>query len=408
MNKASLRSTPFLIMIILLISAAIFWVIIKTAPKPERVIEKKAPRLVETTPLIRRSVRPQWLGGGEVSAAQRVQLSAQVSGKIAAIDAAAIPGAELDKGHVLARIEQSDYRLQIEQKKAALIQAQATLDLEQGQAQLAKEEYELALNQVSLSGDQSAAGAFELAEESNALVLRKPQIASAQAGVKTAQANLELAKLNLARTQITMPFAGQIITRNANTGSQVTPSNMLFDVVATDEFWLQVKVPPKFLALLDHDKPVVISQGDKTREANILHTLIEVDAKDRQAKVLISISQPHRATDSKQATLLLGSYVNCLLFAKAIDDVYVIENKFIKDDGSVWVVNDKKLYKRDLVIRYQDRQKSWVSDGFVAGDELLTSSIGVVTPGTPVRLALESDKKASVDAGRIKGRNNEA
>lgn len=408
MNKASLRSTPVLITIILLVSAALFAVIIKTAPKPERVMAKKVPRLVETAPLKRMSVRPQWLGGGEVSAAQRVQLSAQVSGKIEAIDAAAVPGAELAKGSVLARIEQSDYLLQVEQKKAALIQAQAALDLEQGQAQLAKEEYELALNQVSRNGDQNAAGAFELAEESSALVLRKPQIASALAGVKTAQANLDLAKLNLARTQIKMPFAGQIITRSANTGSQVTSSNTLFDVVATDEFWLQVKVPQKFLALLDRDKAVVIRQGDQTREAKILHALAEVDAKDRQAKVLISIPQPHASKNSSQATLLLGSYVNCLLFAKAIDDVYVIENKHIKDDGSVWVVNDKKLYKRNLAVIYQDRQKSWIREGFVEGDQLLISTIGVVTEGTPVRLSSLAAKKTPTDATTVKGKNHEA
>lgn len=404
MNNSNLR-TPLLLLIIFLAGLGVSYAIIESAPKPERKQEKKIARLVEVVELQRKSIRPQWLGGGEVSAAQRVQLSAQVSGKIESISKNAIPGAELKKGAVLAQIEQQEFLLQVQQQQAALTQAQASLDLEEGQAQLAKEEYELAINQISRSNNNtpsnnrfpnnsssvnngSDSDLLALSEESSALVLRKPQIASAKAGVKTAQANLGLAKLNLQRSHIAMPFNGQIISRMANVGSQVTPSNTLFDLVATNEFWLQVKVPTQFLSLLDTDKAVIIGQGTQQREAKILHSLIEVDAKDRQAKVLISIENPYGSEyDSK---LLLGSYVECLLFAKPIDDVYVIENKFIKDDGSAWVVNDNKLYKRELIIAYQDRNKTWVKDGFLAGDKLLSSNIGVVTEGTVVRLAMDA------------------
>lgn len=139
--------------------------------------------------------------------------------------------------------------------------------------------------------------------------------------------------------------------------------------------------------------------------------MIEVDARDRQAKVLISIQNPLSAhavdnmsieldgqTNKKAdflSSLLLGSYVDCILFAKPIPNAYVIENRYIKEGGYVWVVNDNKLYKRDLSITYQGRDKSWVEDGFLEGDVLLTSNLGVITEGTPVRLAakrLASDR----------------
>ena len=215
-------------------------------------------------------------------------------------------------------------------------------------------------------------------------------------------------QLNLRRTKITMPFNGQIISRSANIGSQVSTNNMLFDVVATDEFWLQVKVPQQFLPLLDISQPVIIQQGKYRREANILHSLIEVDARDRQAKVLISISNPvdHKASDTGDSSLLdsllldsllLGSYVDCILFAKPIDNVYVIENRYIKEGGYVWVVNDNKLYKRELNMAYQGRDKSWVESGFVDGDTLLTSNLGVVTEGTEVRLATDESEKDDLE-----------
>ena len=219
---------------------------------------------METLELQRTTLRPQWQGGGEVSAAQRVQLSAQVAGRIEQLEPHAVPGAILAKDQSLATIEQQDYQLQVQQQQAAVIQAQATLDLEKGQAQLAKEEYDLAKGQLQT----------EL--KNNALVLRKPQIAAAEAGLKTAQVNLALAKLKLERTDIRMPFKGQIISRSINNGSQVNSGSMLFDVVSMDEFWLQVKVPQQFLSILDRSKPVVITSGNHQREAEVLLSLIHI------------------------------------------------------------------------------------------------------------------------------------
>ena len=365
----------FLLLFILLIGLIIAAVIYKTAPKPKRGEEIKQVRLVETLELQRTTLRPQWQGGGEVSAAQRVQLSAQVAGRIEQLEPHAVPGAILAKDQSLATIEQQDYQLQVQQQQAAVIQAQATLDLEKGQAQLAKEEYDLAKGQLQT----------EL--KNNALVLRKPQIAAAEAGLKTAQVNLALAKLKLERTDIRMPFKGQIISRSINNGSQVNSGSMLFDVVSMDEFWLQVKVPQQFLSILDRSKPVVITSGNHQREAEVLHSLVEVDAKDRQAKILISIKNP----DS--SALLIGSYVDVLLFADTIENAFVIENKYLKDDGKVWVVNDNILFKRSPKVIYQSRDKTWIENGFMPGDRLLNSNLGVVTEGTPVRISTQSGKK---------------
>jgi len=411
MNKSFNMRQELMLLALLLGAIAIAATIYLTAPKPQRSNEAKVARLVNTLPLQRSSEGPSWLGGGEVSAAQRVQLAAQVSGRIEKIATYAVPGATFSKGELLASIEQRDYQLQVQQQKAAVIQAQANLDLEKGQALLAKEEYELAARQIKTRRGVTPPAVSGTDTDSlvdNALVLREPQIAAAEAGLKTAQANLALMQLNLRRTKITMPFNGQIISRSANVGSQVSTNNMLFDVVATDEFWLQVKVPQQFLPLLDISQPVIIQQGKYRREANILHSLIEVDARDRQAKVLISISNPvdHEASDTGDSSLLdsllldsllLGSYVDCILFAKPIDNVYVIENRYIKEGGYVWVVNDNKLYKRELNMAYQGRDKSWVESGFVDGDTLLTSNLGVVTEGTEVRLATDESEKDDLE-----------
>ena len=425
MNKRLNVRQVLMLLGILLVGCGIAFTIYITAPKPQRTNEVKQARLVNTIPLRLSSEGPQWLGSGEVSAAQRVQLSAQVAGRIETVAAEAVPGAELEKGHLLASIEKKDFQLQVQQKKAAVTQAQANLDLEKGQALLAKEEYELAVQQIrtrrkirgaAISSNETSVVDSSLVEPEivepeidSALVLREPQIAAAEAGLKIAKANLALMKLSLQRTQIKMPFTGQVISRSANVGSQVSANNSLFDLVSTDEFWLQVKVSQKFLPLLDTSQSVIIQQGKYRREAKILHSLIEVDARDRQAKILISIKNPIRNSQRENKIdgnkffldrLLLGSYVDCILFAKPIENVYVIENRYIKEDGYVWVVNEHKLYKRELTLAYQGRDKSWVESGFIDGDLLLTSNLGVITEGTPVRLAsdpVDADNLLSKD-----------
>lgn len=390
MNKGSNIRHVSILSVILIVGIAIAVVIVQTAPKPQRSNEPKVVRLVETITLQRSNEGPQWNGGGEVSASQRVMLAPQISGRIEHVATDATPGAELVKGELLARIEAREYQLQVQQGKAAVIQAQATLDLEKGQASIAKEEYELAVSQMhGQTGTPNSKGAVI----DNALVLREPQVAAAEAGLKTAQANLELMQLNLQRTQVTMPFKGQVISRSVSVGSQVGPSNPLFDLVATSEFWVQVKVSQQFLPLLDMTQPVIIKQGTYQREATILHTLVDVDAKDRQAKILISIKDPlgnNEDVGSDNMKILLGSYVETILFAKPIEDAYVIENRYIKEGGYVWVVNKNKLYKRKLDWVYQGREKSWAANGIVDGDTLLVSNLGVVTEGTSVRLTTDN------------------
>ena len=64
-------------------------------------------------------------------------------------------------------------------------------------------------------------------ETNRGLVLREPQIASIQAEVSAAEAAVERAELNLDRTHVYAPFDAQVLSRNVNIGSQVSPGDEL-------------------------------------------------------------------------------------------------------------------------------------------------------------------------------------
>lgn len=371
-NKNLLLTVVTILILVAGITA--FKVIKDTAPKPQKVKPEQVARLVDAIDLVRESSRPSWSSGGNVMAAQHVDLVAQVSGEITALSANAIPGAVLEKGALLAQLDKTNYQFSLREAESALAQAKASLAIEQGQVSLALAEYDL-------SG-------VELSESDKSLVLREPQLQAAEAEVAAASAAVDQAKANLKRTEIRMPFDGQIQSRSLSTGSYATASSILFSVVSTSEFWIETKVPRNFLEQLDTNQSVTLAHSawhNTTRSADVLNVLPAVDSGDRQARVILSLKNPLDITVGPK--VLVNDYLNVTLYGRISDSAYVIPRQYINDDNTVWVVVDNKLELRDVIVEYAGRNRAWVSSGFKSGDKLLASQVDAAVPGTLVRVA---------------------
>ena len=374
MNPASRLKRSLIVTLVLAAGFLAAWVISTSAPKPQRVKPQPVPRLVETVAVERQTSRPFWPSGGEVRAAEQVALSAQVAARVVRVHEQAIPGAVVRKGTPLVTLESADYELQVRQMQAALAQAKAQQQIEEGQAALAREEYRIA--------------AQELSPAEQALVLREPQQAAAAAAVQTAQANLQQARLNLARTTLVMPFDGQILARQISTGSQVNTSTPLFELVRTDRFWIEVKVPRAFLPLLDRSAPAQVTppgHSQTKREAQVLGVLPGVSSTDRQAVVLLELREPLQG----DTPVLAGDYVEVMLPGRELTDSVVMPSRYLQDDGSVWVVNNDQLHKRTPQILFRGREQVWLGDGFAAGDRILRSRVDSAVTGMAVRVQEE-------------------
>ncbi|AHK17646.1 MULTISPECIES: efflux RND transporter periplasmic adaptor subunit [Thalassolituus] len=376
------RTAQLLITIAILAGgvSATMW-IKNSNPKPERKAPEVVARLVEARELERETTRPTWPAGGTVNASDEVSLAAQVSARVEWISPEAIPGARLSKGTLLARLESADFDFAVKQKQAALAQVEADLAVEQGQADLAAEEFQLSAAKLSASD--------------RALVMREPQLAAARAAVASAKAAVEQAKLDLARTEIRMPFDGQIMSRKVSPGSQVGSASTLFDLVATDTFWIEVKMPRAFLPWLDNQHAVTLSQqhwAGKTRQARILNVLPDVDSADRQVKVVLALDNPLSSPDSDVPPVLLNDYIDCVLYGREIIDAIVMDRRRLNDDDSTWAVNTSKLVKRQLDVIYRGRERVWIKSGFEAGDQLLMSQLDTPVIGLPLRVQARGDK----------------
>lgn len=363
---------------ILLIGSAIAIIIIKTAPQPQKKQATQVAPLVETTKFTPAMLPPYWKGGATVNANDSVQLIAQVGGQLEWFNPDIKPGDYAKKGTVLARVEQADYELQVQQKQAALVQAQANLDIELGQVENARSDYRL-------SG-------VELKPAAKALALRQPQLASAKAALKMAQAELQKAKLNLQRTEITMPFDGHVLDQLAFKGAYVTSASPVVNVIDSRLFWAQVSVPNDFLNILDRTRAATIRllKDNRTRSADIFNVSPAVNANDRQARVLIGIKQPLKE-NSDQPIIRYNDYIEVTLYAEQPENLYRIASDKV-DAGKVWAVDkNKQLTSIDFTLVFKGRQYSWVqfNPSDIKDQQLLLSDINGKQIGLPVRVKSE-------------------
>jgi RND family efflux transporter MFP subunit len=339
--------------------------------------KSKQVRTVQISPLVKNSVEPIWNTSGFVIPAETVKVYARVSGNIMSINPKAFPGALLEEGQWLVKLEPIDLELALQSEEAQLEQAKANLSLVEADQILAKEELLLLNNNGALNIDES-------------LVLRQPQLTVANAKILVAENNVEKAKLNLERSKATMPFSGKIITKDVGIGSKVSTNTTLFSVINTEVYWIEVKIPHKFLLLLDKQKSAKIYQPrlwgeDKSRQAKFISILPELDTKDRQVKVLLAIEKP-QVEKENQPQVFINDFLNVELKGKKIEDAWTIKHSWLQTDNTIWVVDkNNTLRKRAITVLFKGREVIYVQAEIEQGDRALAEKPGIASIGLPVK-----------------------
>ncbi|HCM48861.1 MAG TPA: hypothetical protein DIS98_15665 [Colwellia sp.] len=375
-----LLSNKILPLVIIILGGVFAYLILNTGEQQPKGYKKKAEkriRIVQTHKLEKGSVVPVWNASGSVIPAESVKIYARVSGNIAEINVLATPGGVINKGQWLAKLETIDFELALKSQQAQLEQAQANFSLEQADQILAQEELKLLGNSDGLVINQS-------------LVLREPQLTVAKAKVAVATNNVEKAALNLARTTVMMPFDGKVVSKNIGQGGKVSSNTLLFSVINTDVYWLEVKIPHKFLAIFDKKKLASLSQsrlwGEGTyRPARFISILPELDEKDRQVKVLLAIDAP-QSEETNQPQVFINDFLNVQLQGNAINNAWTIKHPWLQPDNTIWVVDQNStLQKRAVEVLFKARDVIYVRTKIQPGDRALAEKPGIASIGLTVK-----------------------
>lgn len=323
---------------------------------------------------------------GLVTPARRVSIRPRVEGEIVSIHPDLELGGFIPAGEVLLELDASDYRLAILQAKAQVAQMESALRLEMGQQEVAREEFELL--GAAISEDQSG------------LVLRQPQLDSAQANLDRARAALEAAELDLERTRLRAPFNSLVLEDRAETGAIAGRNEALAELVGTDRFWVELSVPVdhlRWVQLPDRDGEggSLVRLFDRTawepdqyREGRVIRFGARVDEKSRMATLVVGVEDPLALEPENEGKprLLLGSYVTGLIEGASVPRAIALRREHLRENSTVWVMNDEnRLAILPVDVIWRGRTQVVLSGGLLDGERIVTSNLSAPVEGMKLR-----------------------
>ncbi len=415
--------TFFKLMLVLLILGA-GWIIakklIETKPTAMRKPVSIGAPLVETVTAEPVNEQIRISAMGTVVPAREVIIQPRVSGHIVEISPDLVPGGRFKTGDVLLRIDDRDYKIMVNQKKAQITQATMELKTEKRRQAIAKQEWNLLSSEIATT------------KEGRDLALRKPHIENAKAALESARSSLERALLDVERTVIRASFNAFVKEKFADTGQHVTPGSKLATLVGTDEFWVQISVPVNRLPWISipgfstaEGSHAYVTHGDNSpgtrivRQGRVVRLLGDLDPVGRMARLLVAVKDPFGIRNSEFGIqnpdvpgsadknfasgapdsdsmipgsalctpLLLGAYVNVDIQGPQLNDVFIVPRKALREGNRVWIAGtDRKLAvkKADVVWRRKD---DVLAHGFDPGDQIITSRISAPVEGMELRVA---------------------
>lgn len=322
---------------------------------------------------------------GTVKPRTQSMLVAQVSGQIIDINEQFREGGFFAKDDVLLQLDDRDLKAEVKSAQANLLNAEQSLLEEQARGRQA-------LTDWQRLGNES---------EPSILVLRKPQLAAAQAQVLSAQAQLEKAQLNLERTKIKAPYAGRVLNRSVDLGQVVSNNMQLATIYATDSVEIRLPIKNKdlpFINLPEQYRDGAKNQrgsavnftsdliGEQQWQGQLIRTEGAIDESAQQLHVVAKINDPYKSTSDNQYPVKIGQYVKAKINGKVASQVLVIPNSAIYQGSYVYVVENGTLQRKNIALAWQNAQQGIVKKGLEAGSQLVLTPLGQVSSGTPVQV----------------------
>lgn len=372
--------------IVLLLLVILFswgmWAILQTPPPARKAASIPAPPVVEVLPSPAGEHAILIHAWGRVEAKDPLDIRPQVEGRIVAMHPAFEPGGMIPAGEELVRIDDADYRLELDVAQTTLDKAQARLAIEGGKRRVAREEIRMLADSVTLD------------EASRALALRAPQLREARADVLAAKNAVAMARLHLERTRIDATHELIVLEKDRRAGDLVNRGERVGRVASATQVWVFLQVDPAQLGRLHASSaeqpgsPVEIHYQGAKYDGRLTRILHQLSPQTRQAQVLVEIDDPFnlQAAHASRPLLLIGSYVEARIHAGSLPDSIAIPREQVLDNHRVWVVDaDERLRIRIIEPLFEEPAQT-IARPLHPGDRLLKGNPAGLLPGTTVRI----------------------
>lgn len=332
--RLAMMLAPVAIIVLMVLA---FSAMMATAPKPDKAAEAPQAIAVQIAAARAEKTTLRVTTQGEVKPKNAAEVAARVGGQLVYISPSFEPGAFVEEGEVIARIDPSEYELAVQRNRSQVSRAREALTRAQSEAELAEEDWE----ELGLSGEPSA------------LALQKPQVASATADLRTAEAAVKEAELALSRTEIVAPFDGRVMGRSADVGDFVNASAPVASIFAIKTAQVRVPLTDANLAVLGvapgyvangHPAPVArLSASVAGERREWIGKLVLVDAAiDPQTRLIYGLVEVEDPFGSAQAAPLPpGLFVAIEIEGRSVQELVAFPRGALKKNEFVYVVDEQ-------------------------------------------------------------------
>ncbi|AOE49133.1 efflux RND transporter periplasmic adaptor subunit [Kangiella sediminilitoris] len=316
---------------------------------------------------------------GNIEASTSSELVAQVSGQVVSVAENFETGLPIEKGQELLKIDDRDFQIEVRIARAEVANARLTLNEERAMAEQALKDWK------KINPDKKA----------NALVLREPQLASAQAKLDAAIARLEKAKLELERTTVIAPYDGYIVRRMVSQGESVNTNTPVARIFASNSLEVRLPVPSNKVQFLKEPdgKAQVKLQADfagsnKTWIVPVDRSDSVIDEQTRQWYITAKLPADFL---EKNPRVKVGQFVSAEIEGRLLKDIVLVPSRVLTADDKVFIYKDDAVYRRDIKILWQDDKNTIVAPlasdpGLDQGQLLVTSKLTFVADGAKAKL----------------------
>jgi membrane fusion protein, multidrug efflux system len=330
----------------------------------------RAPTLVRAAIVRMSEQRTSLTLTGDVQARVLADLSFRVSGRV--IERRVEVGAHVDAGDLLARIDPTEQKADLDAANAAVTSAQSQLEV-------AKSNF--GRQQTLLASGFTTRATFDQAQQA---------LRVAEGSLETAKAQLGTAKDALAHTELRADAAGTITTRAIEVGQVAQSARAAFTLAHDGDRDAVFDVfEAAFSFKSERDKIALALVSDRTVTATgwLREIAPTIDPKNGTVRVKIAIDDP-------PAAMTLGSPVIATA-SQAPQPRIVLPWSALTAAGqspAVWIVDpaDKTVGLRTIVVESYETGTVIVASGLTPGERVVTDGSKLLSPGQTVTFTEES------------------
>jgi membrane fusion protein, multidrug efflux system len=336
----------------------------------QQAVPSRAPTLVRTAIVRMTELRTSVTLTGDVQARVLADLSFRVSGRV--IDRRVEVGAQVAAGDLLARIDPTEQRADLEAANAAVASAQSQLEVSKSN---------FGRQQSLLESGFTTRAAYDQAQQA---------LRVAEGSLESARAQLGTAKDALAHTELRTDAAGTITARNIETGQVAQAARAAFTLARDGERDAVFDVYEAVFSLKSERDGIalaLVSDRTVTATGRVREIAPTIDPKNGTVRVKIAIDDP-------PAAMTLGSPVTATV-RRAPRPRMVLPWSALTAAGrspAVWIVDPatRMVGLRVIVVDSYETGSVVVASGLSPGDRVVTEGGKLLSPGQTVTFSEEA------------------